>query len=204
MFTTRQKDTRRKILEFVLGFHDENCTFPTVREIQRKFGFRSTNSVQRHLTALAKMGSLNRLGRKARSFEIPGRSLGTVLRVPLLGTIPAGFPEAATPEPEAMVAVDRSHCFISGRRRVFAVRVRGASMTGASIEEGDIAILEDKPPRIGDIVAALVDGEVTLKRLVRLDTRHVLRAENPDFPEITPRADLQVQGVLVSIQRKIE
>jgi repressor LexA len=203
MFTPRQKDIRRKILAFVLGFHDQNGIFPTVREIQRKFGFASTNSVHRHLTALAKVGLLNRIGKKARSFEVAGKTMGTVLRVPLLGTIPAGLTEQPATEPEEMIAIDRCCCPVTGRYPVFAVRVRGTSMSGASINDGDIAILEDKAPRIGDIVAALVDGEVTLKRLARLGARHVLRAENPDFPEITPLTDLRVQGVLISVQRTI-
>ncbi|VVM06684.1 DNA polymerase V [Methylacidimicrobium cyclopophantes] len=94
---------------------------------------------------------------------------------------------------------------ISNRTACFAVRVRGSSMIGAGILDGDLALLEKKKPREGQIVAALIDGECTLKRLI-WDSRlgHVLRSENPDFADLRPVQDLTVQGVLVAIVRKVE
>lgn len=174
-----------------------------MREIRDKFRLKSLNGVNRHLTALAKKGALRRIPGRARAFEILGRKMGPVLRVPLLGCIPAGLPESAMAEAEETVAVDQCHCASSGQHPLFALRVRGFSMIGAAIKPDDIAIFEIKEPRVGDIVAALVDGAVTLKRLAQDGSRLVLRGENPDFSEIKPRDELQVQGVLVNIQRAV-
>jgi SOS regulatory protein LexA len=174
-----------------------------VREIQHEFGFGSPNSVDRHLKALEREGSIKRVVGKARAFEIPGRRSGPVLRIPLLGSIPAGLAASAFVDADQIIAVDRSLCRVSGKHPLFALRVQGPSMTGASINEGDIAIFEARPAEVGDIIAALIDGEVTLKRLVCVQSGFRLHAEHPDFAEITPKNDLQAQGVLVGIQRTV-
>ena len=75
-------------------------------------------------------------------------------------------------------------------------------MEGAGIRDGDLAVLERKEPREGDVVAALVDGEVTLKRLVAERRSWFLKSENPEYPDLTPRRDLQIQGVLVGLVRR--
>ena len=67
-------------------------------------------------------------------------------------------------------------------------------MEGAGIRDGDLAVLEKKEPKAGDVVAALMDGEVTLKRLVTERRGWFLKSENPDFPDLTPRRNLEVQG----------
>ena len=75
-------------------------------------------------------------------------------------------------------------------------------MTGAGIHDGDTAILEVREPRKGDVVAALIDGETTLKRYVMERGRAYLKAENPRFPNLIPLRELVVQGVLVALVRK--
>ncbi len=72
-------------------------------------------------------------------------------------------------------------------------------MLGAHIVDGDVVLLQRKPPEPGDIVAALVDGETTLKRLVIEGGRSVLRAENPRYPDIIPADQLEIQGVVVGV-----
>ena len=90
---------------------------------------------------------------------------------------------------------------ISNPGRAFAVRVRGDSMVDAGIFSGDIVVLENKEAKSGDIVAALVDGENTLKRLVKDNGRVYLKAENKDYPNIEPMEKLDIQGVVVSVLR---
>jgi len=81
--------------------------------------------------------------------------------------------------------------------------VRGDSMIDAHILDGDIVILEDrKDVQNGDIVAALIDGETTLKRYVMDRGRAYLKAENPLYPNLVPARELRVQGVMVSLVRK--
>jgi repressor LexA len=75
-------------------------------------------------------------------------------------------------------------------------------MIGAGINDGDLVILENREPQTGAVVAALIDGETTLKRLVLQRGRYYLKAENPAFPDLIPLAELQVQGVMVALIRK--
>jgi repressor LexA len=90
-------------------------------------------------------------------------------------------------------------------RGTFALRVRGDSMIGAHILDGDIVILEDrKEVQNGDIVAALIDGETSLKRYVVDHGRPYLKAENPRYPDLVPARELKIQGVMVSLLRKQE
>ena len=78
-------------------------------------------------------------------------------------------------------------------------------MIGAHIVDGDIVILEDrKEVQNGDIVAALIDGETSLKRYVVDHGRPYLKAENPRYPDLVPARELKIQGVMVSLIRKQE
>lgn len=86
---------------------------------------------------------------------------------------------------------------------LWGLRVKGDSMIGAAILEGDIVILARREPKPGDIIAALVDDtEVTLKRLVREGGQTILRAENPSVPDFFPRK-IESQGVMVGVVRRL-
>jgi repressor LexA len=88
-------------------------------------------------------------------------------------------------------------------RNTFALRVSGDSMIGRHIVHGDVVVLEHGPePRPGDIVAALVDGESTLKTFVRKNGRPFLKAENPKYPDLMPAEELMIQGVFKALIRK--
>jgi repressor LexA len=92
----------------------------------------------------------------------------------------------------------------SARRRApesFALRVRGDSMIDADINDGDTVIVEPGTPKHGDIVAALIDGETTLKRFLIENGKPFLRAENEMFPDLIPARELIIQGVLVALLR---
>ncbi len=92
-------------------------------------------------------------------------------------------------------------CGISNPTRAFAVKVRGDSMIDAGIFSGDIVVLEQKEAKHNDIVAALIDGENTLKRLIYDKGRVYLKAENSAYPDLSPTEHLDVQGVVVSVLR---
>jgi repressor LexA len=86
----------------------------------------------------------------------------------------------------------------------FVLRVRGDSMRDAGILDGDLVVIEPTPsPRENQIVAALIDGENTLKRLVRLNGKWFLKAENSAYPEMHPRADLVIQGSVRTVVRRV-
>jgi repressor LexA len=104
---------------------------------------------------------------------------------------------------EGHVSLDTRSVNASKNARTFALRVRGDSMIEAHILDGDLVILEDrKDVQNGDIVAALIDGETTLKRYVMEHGRPYLKAENPNYPNLTPARELRIQGVMVSLVRK--
>ena len=92
----------------------------------------------------------------------------------------------------------------SSRRRSFALQVRGDSMVDAEIYEGDMVVVEPRDPRDGDIVAALIDGETTLKRYIKKGNEPpYLKAENKFYPELYPVNELTVQGVAKAVVRSL-
>lgn len=191
----------------------ENGTWPSFREIQGHFGFRSTNAVMGHLKALEKKGYLSRVAGQARTFKIkvgltqdqrPMNAL-EVIEIPIYGNIAAGYPDAVEPGGEiGSLQIDIHTANVRKAKRAFALKVRGESMIDAGILDGDIVVLEQRQPSDGDIVAALIDGETTLKRFIkRGDRPPYLKAENRNYPQLFPVAELLVQGVAKSIVRNL-
>jgi repressor LexA len=187
-----------KVLEFIQAFARKNGSGPTMREIQRHFGFRSPNAAQCHVAALRRNGHLAGRRRVWRGAEPVDK--GSAICV--YGTIPAGLPSDTIPEPEGTIALDESLFGLRTGSKVFALRVHGRSMAGAGINDGDLVFLVDRPPRHREIVAALIDGESTLKRFLDQPGGAVLHAENPDYKDLYPASELTIQGVMVGLFRR--
>lgn len=118
----------------------------------------------------------------------------------LLCAIPAGWPDRVE---TGCVALDASKILKAGPRS-FALRVRGQSMANAGICDGDVVVGEFTPEaRVGAIVVALIDGESTLKRLVRDRGQLYLAAENPNCPNLVPLNELVIQGVVHTVIRRV-
>src|SRR5205085_12287161 len=116
---------------------------------------------------------------------------------------PAGMSTLTEQSIEGHVSLDARSANASKNSDTFALRVRGDSMIDAHILDGDIVILENRDDvQNGDIVAALIDGETTLKRYVVDHGRPYLKAENADYPNLIPARELRIQGVMVSLVRK--
>jgi repressor LexA len=123
--------------------------------------------------------------------------------IPIYGQIPAGMATMTEENAEGHLSLDAGSVNASRNAQIFALRVRGDSMIDAHILDGDLVILEDrKDAHNGDIVAALIDGETTLKRYVVERGRPYLKAENPLFPDLRPARELRIQGVMISLIRK--
>ena len=198
MLTDRQKG----ILEFIQSEQREKGITPSTREIQHHFGYASQTSVMQYLGALERKGFLNRHARKARALITPVQKV-RIIDIPIYGQIPAGMATLTEENIEGHVSLDTSSVNASKNGRTFALRVRGDSMIDAHILDGDVVILEDrKDVQNGDIVAALIDGETTLKRYVMEHGRPYLKAENPLFPDLVPARELRIQGVMISLIRK--
>jgi len=195
-------DRQQQVLDFIQAHHRQHGVAPALREIQAHFGLASPFGIQRHVDALIAKGALRRLEGKARGLLLPAfPRRGALVEIPLFGTIPAGLPVDAAQEPDSYVSVDTASLGVRPNTRLFALRVRGDSMTGASILDRDIVFLTPREPRTHDVVAALIDGESTLKRYLVQRGRPFLRAENPRYPDLLPATELVIQGVMVGLLR---
>ena len=198
MLTQRQ----RNVLNFIQHEQREKGITPSTREIQSHFGFASQTSVMQYITALERKGFINRQARKARTLITPLQKV-RITDIPIYGQIPAGMATMTEENIEGHVSLDATSLNASKNSRTFALRVRGDSMIDAHIVDGDVVILEDrKDVQNGDIVAALIDGETTLKRYVVEHGRTYLRAENSAYPNLIPARELRIQGVMISLIRK--
>jgi len=122
-------------------------------------------------------------------------------QIPLLGSIIAGKPESQEGRVDGCIDIDPATLRLPKNARTFALKVRGDSMRNAAILEGDVVIMEFREAKHGDIVAALIDGETTLKRFVVQGGMPYLRASNPKYPDLIPARELVIQGVLIALLR---
>jgi repressor LexA len=204
---------QQEVLGFIQLYMRERGTWPSFREIEEHFGFRSTNAVMGHIRALERKGFISRVPGQARTFRInldlneEQRPEGAmdVVEVPIYGSIAAGFPDGVESAGAiGSLQIDAGTAGLRRSRRSFALRVRGESMIDVGIFDGDTVIVEQCPPADGDIVAALIDGETTLKRFINKPGRSpYLKAENRNFPELHPVSELVIQGVARSVVRQL-
>lgn len=198
------KVTQRQteMLEYLRAYQREHGVMPSTRDIQRHFEFASQTAAMSHLRALERKGLIQRHAHMARAVVFPeDLKRAEIVDVPLYGSIAAGYAEAQQQSADGSISVDVNTLGLPRGSRVFALKVRGESMIGANICDGDVVILEAREPRPRDIVAALIDGETTLKRFLISDGKPFLKAENPSFPDLIPVEELQIQGVLQTLIR---
>jgi repressor LexA len=209
MLTQRQQ----QILDYLIQHQQETGVTPSTREVQQHFGFASQTAVMSHLRALERKGAIRRLPGKARAIIIaekyvPKRTQDNMdvpvefIQVPLYGQIAAGMAAETEQQNDGCLTIDQHTLEIPRNSRTFALKVRGESMIDAHICDGDFVVMEFKEPKHGDIVAALIDGETTLKRYQLRNGQPYLKAENAAFPELIPARELVIQGVLLALIRR--
>ena len=192
-----------ELLEYLRNYQRENGVMPSTREIQRHFGFASQTAAMSHLRALEKKGVINRLAGKARAVVFPADlDRPEVVDIPVYGRIAAGLAVDVPQEQDGSISLDAQTLGVGRNERTFALIVRGDSMIDAHIMSGDTVILQIREPRAKDIVAALIDGETTLKRYVIRDGLPYLKAENANYPDLIPVQELVIQGVMIALIRK--
>lgn len=191
---TRDKGRREKILEFVRDYIDEHGFAPSVREIGRAVGINSTKAVKYHLDILVTEGLLKRTPRQARGLQTAHQPDA----LPLIGRIAAGSPLLAIENVEAQVSLSRY-------RDCFLLRVKGESMKTAGIMDNDMVVVRPQATaENGEIVAALLGNEATVKRFQQRQDQVVLEPENPEFEPIVvgpDRQDFRIIGVVVGLLR---
>jgi repressor LexA len=200
--------TRRQqqILDFIQKAHRATGTLPSYQEIADHFGFRSLNSVTEHIRLLRNKGVLESEPGKARSLRVVSpllRLKKQVVDIPVFGSIPAGFAEDRVQEAKGCVSIDIQSLGIKPSAVAFALEVKGDSMIGKYIAPGDTVVIEPRAePKTGDVVAALIDGESTLKTYMTRNGKPYLKAENLRYPDLIPAQELVIQGVMVALIRK--
>lgn len=196
-------DRQQELLDFLRHSHRETGIMPSTREIQAHFGFASQTAAMSHLRALERKGVINRLPGKARAVVLPEElEREEIVDIPVYGEIAAGMAQDVEPERDGCVSIDVTSIGLSNSTRAFALKVRGDSMIDAHICDGDTVVLEMREPRNGDVVAALIDGETTLKRYIVNRSTPYLQAENEMYPDLIPLSELVIQGVMVALLRK--
>lgn len=196
-------DRQREIIAYLRDVQHRTGVMPSTRELQHFFGFASQTAAMSHLRALERKGVIQRLPGKARAVVFPEElEREQIVDIPIYGSIAAGMAQDVESAREGCVSIDVATLGIPRNARTFALRVRGDSMIDAHICHGDTVILEFREPRHGDVVAALIDGETTLKRYLVENGKPFLHAENEMYPDLIPCRELIIQGVLVALLRK--
>jgi len=208
MFSMKEPTQRQgEVLEFIRGAAARGDSAPTYREISKKFDFNSPKAAYDHVVALERKGLVRRQRGKSRGIKLMSlnetASESTVL-IPVLGNVAAGGSVEQTQELEGQVQIDRALLGRADKAELFAVHVRGDSMTGCGIFDGDLVVAESKAnPRHGDVVVALIDKESTVKTLDEKDGHFVLKPENPRYPVLVPSTELVIQGVVRVLVRRV-
>lgn len=189
----RTSNKAEQILEFVNRFVQENGYAPSVREIGAAVGLRSTASVSYHLQQMQSKGQLLSSGAKGSK-----RSVVTAQRpgqIPVVGTVTAGIPILALENQEGTISWD-------GDPSCFALRVRGDSMVGAGILNGDMVVVRPQSSADdGQIVVARIGDEATVKRLHRKDGQVWLMPENDAYSPIDG-SEAELVGLVKAVIRE--
>ncbi|HEQ71914.1 MAG TPA: transcriptional repressor LexA [Spirochaetia bacterium] len=197
--TTKQKE----ILEYIKGFIDKYKYPPTIREVADHFSISVKGSYD-HIKALEKKKVIRCSMNRSRAIEVlvhDGEAEQTAVKVPLLGNVAAGRPLFAVENFDGSINVPAA--FLR-KGKYFALNVRGDSMQDAGIMDGDVAVIAHRNHADnGDIVVALIEDAVTLKRFFREKNRVMLKAENRLYPPIYSQ-DIKILGKLECLIRHYE
>lgn len=189
----RTSNKREQILNFLTQFMNEHGYAPTVREICNAVGLQSTATVHYHLNALRDAGLIEMDEMKKRAISLPDAQRAD--RIPVVGVVTAGVPILATENIEGYIPWD-------GESGCFVLRVRGDSMIGAGILDGDKVVVRPQPDaENGQIVVALLDDSATVKRLKKTARDVWLMPENPSYEPI-PGNEAKILGRVKALIRE--
>ncbi|MEE9465502.1 MAG: transcriptional repressor LexA [Candidatus Neomarinimicrobiota bacterium] len=198
MLTVRQK----QVLDFIRERLQQGQISPSYREIRAALGLKSLSTVTHHVRALMRAGYLvNVKGYHGkRALQVAPVSDTPAVEIPLAGVIAAGRPIEAL-ETDETIAVPPTLAEPDN----YALKVRGDSMIGDGVLDGDVVVVRRvDTARHREMVVALINGEATLKRLIREKGRTRLKPANPDYPiiDIAPEDDFRIQGVAIGVIRR--
>lgn len=191
------KAREQSVLDYVVKTIRENGYSPSVREIKEALGFKSTSNVQMYLDRLEERGLLRRETGKSRTITVDMESVDTLEgRIPILGRVAAGKLSFAEEDYDGYLESLADPRFAD--RELFALRIKGQSMRGVGIMDGDLIVVEKTDyAENGDIVVATVDGETTVKQYFKENGVFRLQPHNPDFEPII-LTDVEIVGKVVA------
>jgi repressor LexA len=196
----------RRILDYIVDYLRKNTYQPSIREIGKRFGIKSTKTVSEYLQALADKGHIEREASRSRGVKILGLNLERpeVISVPFYGKIAAGQPALSPDHVDLEFGVDPK---LVGTPDSFFLEVDGPSMEQIGILDGDLVLVEpvlEQEIANGEIVAARLGGEGTVKRYFRRDDQVVLEPANSDYAPILVREydDFTVLGRVAGLFRR--
>jgi len=193
-------DRQKQVLTFIANYIKKQSYPPTIREIADHFEI-SVKGAHDHITALRKKGHLKQADKRPRTMGLTHLRPedADLMEIPILGTVAAGVPILAEENFDGNILLHRS--MLKKSKKYFALKVKGDSMSGAGILQGDTAIIEKQNTvRNGEIAVAVIDEAVTLKRFYKESSRIKLQAENPAYKPIYSQ-DVKILGRLFSIIR---
>lgn len=202
--TARQK----QILDYICSYSNSKGYPPSVREICKATNLKSTATVHGYLIQLEKKGYIKREMQKPRAIEVTDAnspyasvSNNNVVKIPLVGKVTAGLPILAQENIEEFFAFPKEMIPTSDDN-VFMLLVKGDSMIGAGILDGDYVIVQSTTTaENGDIVVALIEDEATIKRFYKEENHFRLQPENP-FMEPIIVSSLRILGKVIGLYRK--
>ena len=192
---------QQQVLRFILARWDAGESLPSSREIMNQCGWSSPKAATDVLDALKRKGLVASDCSSSRKYRITELATG----LPVLGDIPAGIPVNSQEVQDSYFSLNTTSFGIIDRSSAFFLRVKGDSMIGRKIFDGDLVLVErSRQPRHQDIVVAFIDNESTLKTLIQENGMFWLRSENPDYPDLHPFQELQIQGVALGVIRHLK
>ena len=194
---------QRTVLNYISEFQGKRGYSPSLADLAVAFGVRSKNSIAKVVNTLVAEKQIEKDPKgRIKIINMPSDDVPTPMTLSLFGPIAAGF--AAPVEEHAEEQITIENYLVKDRSSTFLLRVKGDSMIGALIHEGDLVVVDrSKHPKPNDIVVGVLDGEFTLKRLKKDKGKFYLQAENPDYPDLHALEELQVAGVVVGLMRKM-
>jgi SOS regulatory protein LexA len=194
---------QRTVLNYISEFQNKRGYSPSLADLAVAFGVRSKNSVAKVVNTLVAEKQIEKDPKgRIKIIAMPNEESTMPITLSLFGPIAAGF--AAPVEEHAEEQITIESYLVKDRSSTFLLRVKGDSMTGAGIHEGDLVVVDrSKQPKPNDIVVGVLDGEFTLKRLKKDKGKYYLQAENPDYPDLHALTELKVAGVVVGMMRKM-
>lgn len=196
---------QKELLEHIAAHIEEKGYPPSYQELANRMNIKSKFAILKHIDALVSKGYLEK-DSTARALRIINPEYAPANKekadIPLIGRVAAGQPILAQENIERYVSIPRA--LIKSEGRYYALKVRGDSMVNAGILDDDLVVVNSTHQAFNkDIVVALINDEVTVKRLMVGNNKTYLKAENPNFSDIYPQGEWSIQGKVVGLIREI-